>query len=56
MQGIETPYTVTNKRDGEISGQNFLTHAEYNATFAPGFFDATVTYNPQTYNPKNKKP
>jgi len=54
VQGIETPYTITNRRDGEIIGQNFLTHAEYNATFAPGFFDAAVTYNPETYNPKKK--
>jgi hypothetical protein len=46
VQGIETPFTVTNKRDGEIIGQNFLIHAEYNTTFAPGFFDATVTYDP----------
>jgi hypothetical protein len=51
VQGIETPYTVTNKRDGEIIGQSFLSHAEYNTTFVPGFFDATVTYNPETYRP-----
>jgi hypothetical protein len=54
VQGIETPFTVTSKRDGEINGQSFLTHAEYNTTFAPGFFDAQVTYNPETYNPKAK--
>ncbi len=56
VQGIQTPYTITTKRDGEISGQVFLNHIEYNATFAPGFFDAAVTYNPETYNPKGKKP
>lgn len=56
VQEIETPYTITNKRDGEISGQVFLTHVEYNATFAPGFFDAAVTYDPETYSPKAKKP
>lgn len=54
VQGIETPFTVTSKRDGEISGQSFLTHAEYNTTFAPGFFGAQVTYNPETYNSKAK--
>ncbi len=48
VQGIETPYTITNKRDGEIIGQVFLNHIEYNETFAPDFFDATVTYNPAT--------
>jgi len=56
VQGIETPYTITNKRDGEIISQMFLNHIEYNTTIAPGFFDATVTYNPETYNPKAKKP
>jgi hypothetical protein len=56
VQGIETPYTITNKRDGEINGQIFLSHIEYNAKFAPGFFDAAVNYNPETYNPKAKKP
>jgi hypothetical protein len=55
VQGIATPYTITTKHDGEISGQNFLTHAEYNATFQPGFFDAAASYNPETYNPRAKK-
>jgi hypothetical protein len=55
VQGIATPYTITSKRDGEISGQNFLTHAEYNTTFQPDFFDAKANYNPETYNPKNNK-
>jgi hypothetical protein len=55
VQGINTPYTITNKRDGEMNGQNFLTNAEYNATFGPGFFDATVTYNPENYHPKSEK-
>ncbi|MGA3125097.1 MAG: hypothetical protein ABSD13_00155 [Candidatus Korobacteraceae bacterium] len=56
VQGIETPYTITNKRDGEIISQVFLGHIEYNTTIAPGFFDATVTYNPETYKPKARKP
>ena len=55
VQGIETPFTITNKRDGEIISQSFLSHAEYNAAIEPGFFDAKVTYNPQAYNPKGKK-
>jgi hypothetical protein len=55
VQGITTPYTITNKRDGEISGQTFLTHVEYNATFQTNFFDAKATYNPEVYNPKDKK-
>jgi hypothetical protein len=55
VQGIATPFTITNKRDGEISGQNFLTHVEYNNTFPPGYFDAQASYNPETYNPRAKK-
>jgi hypothetical protein len=55
VQGIATPYTITTKRDGEVSGQSFLTHIEYNTTFQPGFFDAAASYNPGTYNPKAKK-
>jgi hypothetical protein len=55
VQGIETPYTVTNKRDGEIISQSFLIHAEYNEVYAPGFFDASVTYDSEHYNPKAKK-
>lgn len=55
VQGIATPYTITTKRDGEVSGQSFITHAEYNATFQSGFFDAAADYNPQTYNPRAKK-
>lgn len=55
VQGIASPYTITSKRDGEIIGQSFLTHVEYNKTFEPGFFDAKTTYNPETYNPRDKK-
>jgi len=55
VQGINTPYTITRKRDGEISGQNFFTHVEFNKIFEPGFFDAKVDYDPQKYNPREKK-
>jgi len=55
VQGIATPYTITRKRDGEISGQNFLSHVEFNRVFEPGFFDAKADYNAETYNPKAKK-
>jgi hypothetical protein len=54
VQGIQTPFTITNRRDGEISGQSFLTHAEYNTSFAPGFFNATVTYDPLNYHEPKK--
>ena len=52
IQGIATPFTVTTKRDGEITGQMFITHTQYNDTYQPGFFDATITYDPLHYRPK----
>ncbi len=56
VQEIETPYTITSTRDGEINGQVFLSHVEYNTTLPPGFFDASVSYDPEKYNPKARKP
>ena len=35
VQGIETPYTITSKRDGEIISQMFLNHIEYNTALRP---------------------
>ena len=55
VQGIATPHTITRKRDDEINGQNFLSHVEFNKTLEPGFFDATVTYDPEHYNAHDKK-
>jgi hypothetical protein len=55
VQGIMTPYTITLKRDDEITGQNFLNKVEYNHTYNAGFFDAAVTYDPATYNGHDKK-
>lgn len=54
VQGIQTPFTITTTRDGEMTGQSFLSHAEYNAVFPPGFFDATVTYNPEPHRSPRK--
>jgi len=53
VQGIQTPFTITTMRDGEMSGQSFFSHAEYNTSFEPGFFDARVTYQPRGRSPKN---
>jgi hypothetical protein len=54
VQGIQTPYTITTTRDGEMTGQSFLSRAEYNAAFPPDYFDASVTYNPETSRPPKK--
>jgi len=55
VQGIQTPYTITRKRDGEITGQRFFNRVLFNQKLPPDFFDATVTYDPETYNPREKK-
>ena len=55
VQGIQTPYTITRKRDGEITSQRFFNRVIFNQKLAPDFFDATVTYDPATYNPREKK-
>lgn len=55
VDGIQTPYTITRKRDGEFDGQQFLNKIEYNRSFPEDFFTASVTYDPATYNAKDKK-
>ena len=55
VQGIQTPYTITRLRDGEIISQRFFNHIIFNQPLAPDFFDATVTYDPESYNPREKK-
>jgi hypothetical protein len=54
VQGIQTPFTLTTARDGEMTGQSFLSHAEYNVAFPPGYFDASVTYDRERYHPPKK--
>jgi len=55
VQGIQTPYTITRLRDGEITGQRFFNRVIFNQKLAPDFFDATVTYDPASYGPREKK-
>ncbi len=55
VQGIESPTRSPTSAMAKSSARVFLTHIEYNTTFEPGFFDAKVTYNPETYNPKDEE-
>jgi hypothetical protein len=55
VQGIMTPYTITNKRDGEISGQSFLSRVVYDEQYPPDYFEATTTYDREHFNPKANK-
>ncbi|MDR3763278.1 MAG: hypothetical protein P4M01_04210 [Acidobacteriota bacterium] len=55
VSGIQTPFTITRKRDGEIDGQQFLYKVEYNRAYPADFFSATVTYDPEHAHPKEKQ-
>ncbi len=55
VQGIQTPYTITRLRDNEVIGQRFFNRVIFNQKLPPDFFDAAVTYDPETYNPREKK-
>src|ERR1035437_263902 len=46
IQGIQTPLSVVRQRNGEMSGQRFVTSATYNNGFPPTMFETTgLTYN-----------
>jgi hypothetical protein len=50
IQGIQTPLSVVRQRNGEMSGQRFVTSATYNNGFPPTMFETKgLTYN----QPKN---
>jgi len=47
VQGVQTPFSVVQYRNDEMSGQRFLTSATYNASLAPSLFETKgITYNP----------
>jgi hypothetical protein len=47
VQGVQTPFSVVQYRNDEMSGQRFLTSASYNAPLAPTLFETKgLTYNP----------
>jgi len=47
VQGIQTPYSVVQYRNGEMSGQRFITSASYNAPLSPTLFETKgITYEP----------
>ncbi len=46
IQGIQTPLSVVRQRNGEMSGQRFVTSATYNNGFPPTMFETKgLTYN-----------
>jgi len=52
VQGVQTPFSVVQYRNDEMSGQRFLTAATYNTALAPSLFEMKgITYNPGTQKP-----
>jgi hypothetical protein len=47
LQGVQTPFSVVQYRNDEMSAQRFLTSATYNTSLAPSLFETKgITYNP----------
>jgi hypothetical protein len=47
VQGVQTPFSVVQYRNDEMSGQRFLTAVTYNTGLAPTLFETKgITYNP----------
>ena len=52
IQGIQTPFSVVQYRNDEMSGQRFITSASYNTSLSPTLFETKgITYNPGTQKP-----
>jgi hypothetical protein len=47
VQGVNTPFTITRKINGEMAAQRFLTRVVYNTGVADSLFTAKVTYDPE---------
>ena len=47
VQGVQTPFSVVQYHNDEMSSQRFLTSATYNTGLAPSLFETKgITYNP----------
>jgi hypothetical protein len=48
VQGVQTPYSVVRDRNGEVTGQRFMSAITYNADLAPALFEPKgLTYKHQ---------
>ncbi len=55
IQGVQTPFSVVLYLNGEMSGQRFITGANYNVALAPTLFETKgITYNQNKQSPPNK--
>lgn len=46
VQGVNTPFTITRKRNDEMASQRFITRVVYNSGLADSLFTVNVTYDP----------
>ena len=53
VQGITTPHSVTRYYNGDMTQQRFIQTAKYNLSLPNTQFEATVNYDPKTYDPKH---
>ena len=53
VQGIMTPHSVTRYYNGDMTQQRFIQTAKYNLNLPDSEFQATVNYDPMTYDPKH---
>jgi len=52
IQGIQTPFSIVQYRNDEMSAQRFITSASYNTSLSPTLFETKgITYNPGTQKP-----
>jgi hypothetical protein len=53
VQGILSPHSVTRFYNGDMTQQRFITTIKYNLKLPDSEFEATVNYDPRTYDPKH---
>lgn len=53
-QGIMTPHIILHTRNGETTGQRFITSVKYNTGLADSMFEAKVTYDPYKTSQRKK--
>jgi len=55
VQGVQTPFSVVQFRNDEMSAQRFITNASYNVALAPTLFETKgITYNPEKQSPRGR--
>ncbi len=50
VQGIMTPYSISRKRNGEMTNQRFINSVVYNQGLSDTLFAAKATYNPYKHS------